>query len=244
MKTDQIVQGKAGKIDKNGLTLAQKISRGRWGKTTPKVGTRVSGLSPDRALNPHFLEKRVSGSKTPIAPRAGKGSFLSVKKKNPFLFCKGTQRKRGLFLTESSLFQLVWERREMGVFGPRNPLFQKMAVRGPVWGRGIASQKTMSTHVPAFCWDFLETSFVYVLVLFKSQLGEPFLGTLIIFSFIFLFFSSFFSVLFIFLLFFWKPALKRAKPALKQPNRRWKRRKIKKMKTGTFGPKPALKQRF
>ena len=24
----------------------------------------------------------------------------------------------------------------MGVFGPRNPLFQEMGIRGPVWGRG------------------------------------------------------------------------------------------------------------
>ena len=27
------------------------------------------------------------------------------------------------------------ERGAMGVFGPRNPLFQEMAIRAPVWGR-------------------------------------------------------------------------------------------------------------
>ena len=37
-------------------------------------------LTPDRGPNLHFLEKRVSGSKTSISPHSGKGSFLS---KNP-----------------------------------------------------------------------------------------------------------------------------------------------------------------
>ena len=36
--------------------------------------------TPDRAPNPHLLEKRVSGSKSPhVSPRPGKGSFLSKK---------------------------------------------------------------------------------------------------------------------------------------------------------------------
>ena len=59
--------------------------------------------TPDRAPNPHFLEKRVSGSKNPLFPSAWKREF-SVKK-SPF-FYKGTQGKWGLF-DRNSLFQVV-----------------------------------------------------------------------------------------------------------------------------------------
>ena len=59
----------------------------------------------------------------------------------------------------------------------------------------------------------------HTLVIFKAQLGEPFLEFWLFLS-IFLFFSS----VFIFLL-FGKPALKRAKTALKQPNQHLKTEK-------------------
>ena len=62
-----------------------------------------------------------------------------------------------------------------------------------------------------------EKSAYTVLVLFKAQLGEPFLGILF-------FFHEFV---------FAKAALKRAKPALKQPNRDTKKKKLNKVKAGT-----------
>ena len=66
----------------------------------PRVGIP---LTPDRAPNPHFLEKRVSGSKNPISPRSGKGSFPS---KNP-LFSAREHIENGDFWTENSLFRPV-----------------------------------------------------------------------------------------------------------------------------------------
>ena len=39
----------------------------------------------------------------------------------------------------------------MGVFGPRNPLFQEMGIRGPVWGRGNRN----ATRVAADSLDFI-----------------------------------------------------------------------------------------
>ena len=77
--------------------------------------------TPDRAPNPHFLKKRVSGSKKPLFPlalaRPGKGSFLS--KKCPFSLCSLVE-KRGFF--DRKLPFPGWGE---GVFGPRNPLFRK-----------------------------------------------------------------------------------------------------------------------
>ena len=64
----------------------------------------------------------------------------------------------------------------------------------------------------------------YLLVLFKAQLGEPFLEILIFF--IIFAFSSFSSFPAKPALKAPKPALKRAKPALKRPNRHSKRKKI------------------
>ena len=67
----------------------------------------------------------------------------------------------------------------------------------------------------------------YLLVSFKAQLGEPFLGSLVFyFSFfqLFAFFLLFFFFFF-FLFFAGKPALKPPKPALKQPNRPLKKKK-------------------
>ena len=75
------------------------------------------------------------GPKTPISPRSGKGSFLS---KNP-LFSTREHIENGGFWTENSLFQPFFRARgNGGFFGPRNPLFQEMGIRAPVWGRGNA----------------------------------------------------------------------------------------------------------
>ena len=89
----------------------------------PQTGPRI-----------HISWKRgFRGPKTPISPRPHKGrkrEFLV--QKSPFSMCSPC-RKKGIFWTENSLFQ---NEGEMGVFGPRNPLFQEMGIRGPVWGRG------------------------------------------------------------------------------------------------------------
>ena len=61
---------------------------------------------PRQTPNPHFLEKRVSGSKNPHFPppshRLEKGVFGQ---KNPHFRCVPLQRKKGFFLTEAPLFQ-------------------------------------------------------------------------------------------------------------------------------------------
>ena len=70
----------------------------------------------------HFLEKRVSGSKNPHfqspLQRLEKGAFGA---ETTFSMCSLAER-RGVFDRKLPLP----ERGEMGVFGPRNPLFQKM----------------------------------------------------------------------------------------------------------------------
>ena len=76
--------------------------------------------------NPHFLEKRVSGSKNPHFP----SPLQHIEKGIFYVFpC----RKKGGFFDRKLPFP---ERGEMGVFGPRNPLFQEMEIRAPVWGQG------------------------------------------------------------------------------------------------------------
>ena len=47
-------------------------------------------------------------------------------------------RKKGVFFDRKLPFP---ERGAMGVFGPRNPLFQKMGIRAPVWGRGKFNER-------------------------------------------------------------------------------------------------------
>ena len=89
-------------------------------------------LTPDRGPNPHFLEKRVSGSKNSHFPSFWKREF-SVKKSS-FSY-KGTHRKWG-FLDRKLPFPAFVRARGNGGFGPRNPLFQEMGIRAPVWGRG------------------------------------------------------------------------------------------------------------
>ena len=101
--------------------------------------------TPDRAPNPHFLEKRVSGSKGPRFPSTWRKEF-SVKN-SPF-FYKGTQGKWGFFDRKLPFPG----RGEVGVFGPRGPLFQEMGVRGPVWGRGhprASAKRKKKLYFPA-----------------------------------------------------------------------------------------------
>ena len=86
--------------------------------------------TPDRAPDPHFLEKRVSGSKNPHFPSAWKREF-SVKKKSPFSLCSLVEKRE--FLTENSLFQA--ERGNGGFWAPE-PSFPGNGDSGPVWGRG------------------------------------------------------------------------------------------------------------
>ena len=89
-------------------------------------------LTPDRGPNPHFLEKRVSGSKNPHFPsplqRLEKGVFGP---KIP-IFYVFPCRKMGIFGPKTPFSRT----RGNGVFGPRNLLFQEMGIRAPVWGRG------------------------------------------------------------------------------------------------------------
>ena len=71
-------------------------------------------------------------------------------------------------------------------------------------------------------------AYVHLLVLFKAQLGEPFLEILIFFLHLFHLFRQKPALKSP------KPALKWAKPALKRPNRHLeKKKKSKKIETGT-----------
>ena len=85
--------------------------------------------TPDRAPNPHFLEKRVSGSKNPHFPSPShdleKGSFPS---KNPHFPCVPLVEKRD-FLTENSLFQAEGK---WGFLDPKTLFSRK-------WGFGALS---------------------------------------------------------------------------------------------------------
>ena len=92
---------------------------------------------PRQAPNPHFLEKRVlfRGPKTPISlcPHTGwKREFLVQKSPFPLCFLAG---KRGFFDRKLPFPG----RGKMGIFGPRNPLFQKTGIRGLSGVRGIAT---------------------------------------------------------------------------------------------------------
>ena len=49
------------------------------------------------------------------------------------------------------------ERGEMGVFGPRNPLFQEMGIRAPVWGQGNRSVFTYSLKFLFFTYSGRES---------------------------------------------------------------------------------------
>ena len=75
----------------------------------------------------------------PLAPtRPGKWGVFS--KKSPFSLCSLVE-KRGFFDRKLPFPG----RGEMGVFGPRNPLFQEMCIWGPVWGRGLDDRRI--THL-------------------------------------------------------------------------------------------------
>ena len=47
----------------------------------------------------------------------------------------------------------------MWVFGPRNPLFQEMGIRGPVWGRGNCKERGEPGMFKEFCWDVPDLRF-------------------------------------------------------------------------------------
>ena len=67
-------------------------------QNTQSPGIRASigiSLTPDTGPNPHFLEKRVSGSKNSHFPSFWKREF-SVKK-SPFFFLQGNTSKMGIF---------------------------------------------------------------------------------------------------------------------------------------------------
>ena len=83
-------------------------------------------LGIHRGPNPHFLEKRVSGSQNPHFPSFWKREFSA--KNSPFLY-KGTHRKWG-FLDRKLPFPAFVRARGYGGFGPRNPLFQEIIDSG------------------------------------------------------------------------------------------------------------------
>ena len=87
---------------------------------------------PRQAPNPHFLEKRDSGSKNPPFPSSWKREF-SVKK-SPF-FCKGTQRKWGFFDRKLPSAARVRAEGNGGFWTPK-PSFPENGDSGPVWGQG------------------------------------------------------------------------------------------------------------
>ena len=90
--------------------------------------------TPDRGPNPHFLEKRVLGSKNPISPRSGKGSFLP---KNPlFFFYKGTHRKWGFSDRKLPFPAFVIARGNGGFWTPKKPSFPRNGDSGPCLGSG------------------------------------------------------------------------------------------------------------
>ena len=118
-----------------GLRTCSKLRRSNtlamlWNSPDPRQGPE-----------PPFSGKRVSGSQNPHFPSPSHGLEKGVFGQKILHFpCVPLQEKGG-FLTENSLSSPG--RAEMGVFGPRNPLFQKMGVRGSLWGRGsptLASQ--------------------------------------------------------------------------------------------------------
>ena len=103
-------------------TKFPKLSLIELGFPRPQTGART----------PVSWKRGFRGPKTPISPHPCKGwkREFSVQK-SPFSMCSPVE-KRGFF-DRKLLFS---ERGEMGVFGPRNPLFQKTGIRAPVWGRG------------------------------------------------------------------------------------------------------------
>ena len=93
-----------------------------WDSLDPRQG-------PEPRKNPHF----------PSPSHDTWKREFSVKK-SPFSLCSLVEEERGFFGGKLPFPG----RGEMGVFGPRNPLFQEMGMRGPVWGRGNAKSKTCS----------------------------------------------------------------------------------------------------
>ena len=81
------------------------------------VGIRPT---PDRAF--------VSGSKNPISPRPGKGSFLS---KNPLFSTRGTHGKWGSFDRKLPFPARVRAKGKWGVFGTPKPSFPGNGDSGP-----------------------------------------------------------------------------------------------------------------
>ena len=62
MKTDQIVQEKAGEIPKNRLRVAVKILHGRWGKTSLKAkGTLISESRFSTPCDMRFCSHAIKG---------------------------------------------------------------------------------------------------------------------------------------------------------------------------------------
>ena len=116
------------------------LARDSGNRAVRELGVGIP-LTPDRGQNPHFLEKRVSGSKNPHFPsplwRLEKGVFG----KNPHFLWVFPCRKKGFF-DRKLPFQ---ERGKMGVFGARNPLFQEMGIRAPVWNQGNPNTKTRTS---------------------------------------------------------------------------------------------------
>ena len=87
--------------------------------------------TPDRAPNPHFLEKRVSGSKTPISTRPGKGGFCQ---KIPFSL-QGNTGKWG-FLDRKLPFPARVRGKGNGGFWTPKPSFPRNGDSGPCLGSG------------------------------------------------------------------------------------------------------------
>ena len=88
--------------------------------------------TPDRAPNPHVLEKRVLGSKNTHFPSPSHGLEKGVFCEKIPIFPVSLAERRGFFDRKLPFPG----RGEMGVFWTPNPLFQEMGIRGPVWGRG------------------------------------------------------------------------------------------------------------
>ena len=97
-----------------------------WSKALLRFDPRQDPESP-------FPGKEGFGVQKPQFPLKGweKGVFGP---KIQFSVCSLVE-KRGFFDRK-----LPFPKRgEMGVFGPRNPLFHEMGIRAPLWGRGIPS---------------------------------------------------------------------------------------------------------
>ena len=123
-----------------GITLKafqklQYVARQELGCPRPQTGARI----------PIFCQRGFRGPKTPISPRPCKGwkREFSVQK-SPFSMCSLVRNKGDFFLRKLPFP----ERGEMGVFGPRNPLSQKMGIRAPVWGQGTPKARIVILGAP------------------------------------------------------------------------------------------------